>query len=152
MTFAARKCHHFLAHNPNKITFFTDHAALANLENIQLGTIKNCRTLRLLEDLMAYDYEVKHISVKQNAIADYLSHILMLPGAPACSPEGQHYPRQIRTLKCPIKAVRLISDGHINYDHDLLEMAKNAIGDQDYQNLIKCVLNKTPTPYHKYGI
>ena len=52
LAFSARKCHHFLAHNPNKITFFTDHAALSNFENVQLDTIKNFRTLRLLEDLM----------------------------------------------------------------------------------------------------
>ena len=30
LAFAAKKCHHFLAHNPNKITFFTDHVALSN--------------------------------------------------------------------------------------------------------------------------
>ena len=81
--FAAKKCHHFLAHNPNKVKFFTDHAASSNLENIQLDTVKNSRTLRLLEDLMAYNYEVKHISVKQNAIADYLSRLLTFPGATA---------------------------------------------------------------------
>ena len=52
LAFSARKCHHFLAHNPNKITFFTDHAALSNFENVQLDTIKNFRTLRLWPMIM----------------------------------------------------------------------------------------------------
>ena len=95
LAFAAKKCHNFLAYNPHKITFYTDHAELANLVNIPLDSIKNNRILCLLEDLRAYNYEVRHISAKKNAIADYLSRLLMLPGATTCSQNAPHYPRQI---------------------------------------------------------
>ena len=40
--------------------------------------------------------------------------------------------------------IRVVSDDHMQYDHDLLEMVQNTKDDHDYQNLIKCILDKKP--------
>ena len=54
----------------------TDHAALSNLETVQLVSIWNPRVLRLLEDLMCIHFLVKHVSSNNNGVADYLSWLL----------------------------------------------------------------------------
>ena len=96
---------------------------------------------------MAYNYEVKHIRGKNNAIADYLSCLLTLPGAPACPQNAPNYPRQIRTFKSPIQVIRVVSEDHIQNYHDLFKMAQNAKEDPDYQSLIKCIVEKKhPSP------
>ena len=99
---------------------------------------------------MAYNYEVRHILAKKNAIADYLSCLLTHPGAAARSLNVPHYPRQIRTYKCPMQVVRVVAEDQMQYDHDLLDMAQRAKTDPEYCALIKCIEEKiTPTPHMK---
>ena len=99
---------------------------------------------------MAYNYKVRHISANKNTIVDYLSCLLTLPGATERSQNAPHYSRQIRTFKCPIQMVRVVSEGHIQYDHDLLNMAQKVKDDPDYCALIKCIVEKnTPSPHMK---
>ena len=99
---------------------------------------------------MAYNYEVRQILAKKNAIADYLFRLLTLPGATVQSQNRPHYPRKIQTCKCPIQVVRIVAEDHMQYDHDLLNMAQRAKDDPDYCALIKCIEEKNiPTPHMK---
>ena len=59
ISWTARKAYHFLAHSPQKVTFYTDHTSLAHLESVQLDSVKNPRILRLLADLLFVDSQTK---------------------------------------------------------------------------------------------
>ena len=48
LSWAFKKVHHYIAHNAHRLTFFTDHAALAHLETVQLDTIRNPRVLMVV--------------------------------------------------------------------------------------------------------
>ena len=75
LTFAAKKCYHFIASNPFPIQYFSDNAALKGLENVWLDEERNPHILRLLEDLLSADFTVSYVKSADNSVADYLSRL-----------------------------------------------------------------------------
>ena len=98
-----------------------DYSALANLETVQLDSIWNPRVLRLLEDLMCINFRVKHVSAKNNGVADYLSRLLSHEN------EVPDYPRLLWSYKPAAGIVSVVSeDDGTNYVYNLPGMAKDA--------------------------
>ena len=120
---AAKKAYNLLAHSPHKVTFYSDHASLAHLESVQLDSVKNPRILWLLEDFMCVDFQVKHVSAKQNGIADYLSRLL------STSSDVMDYPCLLQTYMSPMSVIRVVEEDNDTYDYDLLKLASQASDD-----------------------
>ena len=86
-----------------------------------------------MEDLMVVDFQVKHVSAKQNVIADYLSRLLSKTG------NAPDYLRLLRTYKSSMGVVRVIEEENDQYDYDLLKQASEDI---EYVALIAAIENK----------
>ena len=70
LSWAAKKCSHYLLGNQFPVEFRTDHYPLKGLEDVSLDFLKNPHVLRLLEDLLMADFIVKYIPAAKNGIAD----------------------------------------------------------------------------------
>ena len=124
ISWATKKCYHYIAHNAHKVVYYTDHAELAHLENCALDTIRNPRVLRLMEDLLCHDFEVQYIKSSVDQVADYLSRLI------SKSADAPDYPRLLHSYR-PIGCIRILDDSE-QYDFDLLPMAVKGAGDTEY--------------------
>ena len=46
-------------------TIYTDNRALSRLENINIEKVKNSHVMHILEDLLGYNFVVKHVSARR---------------------------------------------------------------------------------------
>ena len=73
LVWAVTKCKHYLL--GTKCTIFTDHSALAGLEQKDLDKVDCSRELKLLEKLFPFNITVKHVKASENSIADSFSRL-----------------------------------------------------------------------------
>ena len=98
-SYAVNKCARNL--HGHTFTIMLDHKALKGLENTELEMIKNPRVVRLMEDLMGFNFQVDYIQGAKNILADYLSR------HPNAGEEAPFYPRLM-------KPSLFSKSGHVN--------------------------------------
>ena len=71
---------------------YTDHQALVHMHSLRLI---NHLVARTVEELAAYDMEIRHVPGRLNAAADMLSRVIAPDGAPPAleAPAGTVFPR-----------------------------------------------------------
>ena len=101
--FAMNQCRSYLS--GRQFVLRTDHKALLNLENKDLDKIKNNRIIRLMEDILGYNFATQHLKGEQNQVADYLSRNPL---------EGELAPNYPHLLRESVPAsVNLITAGKV---------------------------------------
>ena len=99
-----------------------------------LDKIKNNRIIRLMEDILGYNFATQHLKGEQNQVADYLSRNPL---------EGELAPDYPRLLRESVPAsVNLITAGKV-VDLSLKRLAPIGAEDEEYKNLIACIKTKT---------
>ena len=150
---STKKCKRYLM--GQKFTLRTDCAGLVGLESKDLEKISNPRELRLLEDMLAFNFDTVHIEGRKNIIADYLSR------HPEDSMEAPHYERLIRPTLFShpttpdTRSVNMISSNKV------VDMALHrlcSLGNEDlvYTALADFIMSKRPASslppnLHEYG-
>ena len=86
--YAVKKCSRYL--HGHQFVIRTDHKPLVGVEHKDLESCKNIRVVRLLEDLLGYDFVTEYLPGEKNHIADYLSR------HPVDWKEAPFYPRLVR--------------------------------------------------------
>ena len=114
----------------------TDHRALVGIETKSLEPAMSPRVWRLLEKVVRFDIIVKHVSHKENVVADYLSRTTALHR----SVDVQDEPRHHKHSTVHQGTVNLITGGGV-LDPKLLELIDIAEGDEDYQSILAAVSN-----------
>ena len=67
------KCHFYTAWASKPIIIYSDCQGLKNYQTRDIADIDNKRLFSIKSDLMAYNYEIKHVKGETNCIADCLS-------------------------------------------------------------------------------
>ena len=114
----------------------SEHRALVGIESKPLEPAMSPRVWRLLEKVVRFDKTVKHVSHKENIIADYLSRTSALHR----SIDVQDEPRHHKHSTVHRGSVNLITGG-VGLDPKLLELIDVAEGDEDYQAILAAVSN-----------
>ena len=101
------KCSQYLA-GGKQFTIYTDHCALSWLEYIDIDKVKNSCVMRILEDLLSYNFVVEHVSAGMNHFADFFSR------NPCQGTEAPFYPRLIKpTLFTNSSTVNRVHGGEV---------------------------------------
>jgi hypothetical protein len=119
-----------------KAVVLTDHKALEGIEVKQLEPTMSPRIWRLLERVVRFDITVKHVSHKENVMADYLSRTTSLHSTVEVHDEPRHHKHD--TIHKG--SISLITGGVV-LDPKLLELIDIAEGDKDYQAILAAVSN-----------
>ena len=99
-------------------TIYTDNRALSRLENINIEKVKNSHVMHILEDLLGYNFVVKHVCTGMNRLADFFSK------NPCQGTEAPFYPRLIKpTLFTNSSTVNRVHGGEV-VDMTILHMAE----------------------------
>ena len=115
----------------------TDHKALEGIEVKQLEPSMSPRIWRLLEKVVRFDITVKHVSHKENLMADYLSRTSCLHK----SVEVHDEPRHHKHSPLHHSSMHVIRGGVV-LDPKLLELIDVAEADEEYQAILAAVSNK----------
>ena len=130
--YAVKKCSRYL--HGHQFLIRTDHKPLVGVENKDLESCKNIRVVRLLEDLLGYDFITEYLPGDKNHLADHLSR------HPTVGEDAPYYPRLVRPSLYPSRGtVNMVKGGEV-VDLTLLQLSQEALEDPEYQELMTLIV------------
>ena len=135
--FMLNKCHFYTAWASNPITIYSDCQGLKSYQSRDIADIDNKRLFSIKSDLMAYNYEIKHVKGETNCIADCLSRRpewLLNKDSSSDSKRRTKGPRDEVFLRIITETTHILRD-----DPALRKLEEIGKKNNDYQTIISFV-------------
>ena len=141
--YALRSTDYYCRYAP-EIIILGDCKAVGGLLEKELSDIKNARLARMLEEIMIYNLTFKHVSGRDNVMADALSRLCRKTYEAGHFPISQ--PRILENLETA-KSAASTKESADTADPLVKRLGEMAAEDLEYMEMVACVENNTQTKH-----